>query len=318
MFLGLLILLGILANGGLIHGLFNLGTSQQVYVRNLMFSEIISETQRVDLNQVIEKGFKRDTDVGRYVEYLHPDGLKKLTEKSYRSDRDMAWAIVDVIGRADGSVCGLETLGSTVFETRQGKGCCSDYSKAWMFYANLLGLPAREVSLFNHTTVEYLERATGRWHWLDPFNHTEIVNALGQVLSLLEVRNARYGDGLRIEKNLGSPSAFDANGYVGYSRAQMGVVFFCFCANFLEVEAWDRRMHAWSLPKNIRQLVTLVAGVQPRWLMLTTHADYFYYKLLRSLIWMLLYFWLTLNVVWIIAAFLLGKKIFAKQHQFSV
>jgi len=311
------IVMGVLANGVLIYWLFGLGTSQQVYLRNLIFSDIVLEQQSVDLNQAIEQGFKRDTDVSRYLDFIHPNALKVLKDKTYQSDRELSLAILGVIGQADGSVCGLQSLGKTVFETLRGKGCCSDYSKAWLFYANFLGMQAREVSLFNHTSVEYFDRATGRWHWLDPFNRIEIVNARGQVMSLLDVRNAPFDDYLQIQKLLTSVNSFDANEYIGYSRAQMGTVFWRLGVNFLEVEALDTHLQAWGLPKNVRQLVLLVAGVQPRWLMLTTQSDYFYYKLLKSLIMMFLWLLLAINVVWLIVAFLLGKKVFTKYRDQS-
>jgi hypothetical protein len=317
-FFGIWILTGILANAALINNMFSLSPDKQVYLRNLMFSEIIADHQRVDLNQIIEQGFKRDTDINHYKNYVSLESIKKLNNNTYSSDAELAWAIVSLIGRSDGSVCGLETLDETVSETSRGKGCCSDYSKAWLFYANLMGLPAREVSLFNHTTVEYLDRATGRWHWLDPFHHYEIINHQGQVFSLLEVRNARYGEDLRMRTSLLSEISFDANGYAGYSRAQMGAIFWRRGTNFLEIETWDKQFRAWGLPKNVRQFAALLTGVQPGWLMLTTDADYFYYNLLRALIWFLMYFWLVLNVVWLIASFLLGTKIFTKYRNQSL
>lgn len=273
------------------------GISQQVYLRDLMFSEIVSDHQRVDLNALIQRGFKIDSDTSQYANYLHPNSLKLLKKAPQNSDHSLAWAIVDVIGHADGSVCGLETLGHTVFDTRRGKGCCSDYSKAWLFYANHLGMTAREVSLFNHTTVEYWDRQTGQWQWLDPYNRTEILDVHGNVQSLVSVRNAPFNAALSIHKLPQSSATFDANSYRGYAKSQMGVMLWRRGSNFLEVEAWDRWLQAWGLPKNMRQMVTLVAGVQPRWLMLVTHADYFYYKQLRALLWISLAAWACLNVL---------------------
>ena len=55
--------------------------------------------------------------------------------------------------------------------------------------------------------------------------------------------------------------------------------------NFLEVEALDRTMRGWGFSKSVRQVITLLAGAQPHWLMVTTHADTFYYKTLRALLW---------------------------------
>ncbi|WP_146100106.1 hypothetical protein [Limnohabitans sp. TS-CS-82] len=288
----LLVLNGVAGNW-----LMSLGISQQVYLRDLMFSEIVSDHQRINVNEWLARGFKRDKQTDLYAGYVHPNSLEMLEKLPKDSDRALALAIVDVIGHADGSVCGLETLGATVFDTRRGKGCCSDYSKSWLFYANYLGLTAREVSLFNHTTVEYWDRQSGRWQWLDPYNRAEMVDAQGQAMSLLSVRNADFGSGVSIKLLPLADAKFDPDQYAGYSRTQMGTMLWRRGTNFLEVEAWDRRLQAWGLPKKVRQLVTLVSGVQPGWLMLTTHADHFYYKLLRSLLWLVGVVWASLNVL---------------------
>ncbi len=306
----MLILMFVLSNGALIYGLSSLPTTQQVYLRNLMFSDIFSDLNLEDFNEVLLQGFKRDTDISQYINFINPSSFQKLKEKPYPSDRELAWAIVGVIGRPDGSVCGLETLGKTVYETLRGKGCCSDYSKAWLFYANLLGMRAREVSTFNHTTVEYLNRATGQWQWLDPFNQTEFRDIKGRVLSILEVRNSRYDEELLVNRPFESDFFFDANGYLGYSRAQMGVVFWRRGVNFLELETLDAQLRHWGLPKSVRQFLALVAGVQPRWLMVVTEADYFYYKLLKSLVLMLIFFWLAFNLVLLTISFFWAKRFF--------
>lgn len=63
--------------------LMSLGISQQVYLRDLMFSEIVSDHQRVDVNDKLSRGFKRDEQIVFYAGYLHPNSLKML-EKCIR------------------------------------------------------------------------------------------------------------------------------------------------------------------------------------------------------------------------------------------
>jgi hypothetical protein len=265
-----------------------------------MFSEILPEGQLANvaaLNTQAMADFKTDASTQAYANYLHPESRALLKKISITNDHELALAITERLGHPDGSVCGLETLGTTVFDTHSGKGCCSDYSKSWLFYANYFGMTAREVSLFNHTTVEYLNRSTDRWSWLDPFNKIEILDANGQPLSLFEIRNASRFQTLKFRKTSSVSTTFDATSYAGYAPAQMGTILWRKGTNFLEVEAWDRVMQSWGFSKSMRQMVTLVAGVQPHWLMITTHADNYYYRSLRAFLWAAGGAWLMLNAI---------------------
>ena len=267
-------------------------------MRDLLFSEILMD-QRLksedEINRQLSTNFKTDASTRAYANYLHPEAVRSLaTHKG--NDRSLALAIAEVLGTPDGSVCGLETLGQTVFDTRRGKGCCSDYSKSFLFYANYLGLQAREVSLFNHTTVEYLNRATGQWQWLDPFNRVEITDAAGRVLNLYHIRQRSAFEALTFKKLSLAAGAFDVSKYAGYAPAQMSTILWRRGTNFLEVEAWDRTMQGWGFSKSVRQAIMLSAGVQPHWLMVTTHADTFYYKTLRAMLWAAGGLWLLFNV----------------------
>lgn len=286
------------------HWLFGLGISQRVYMRDLMFSVIQMDARlkggERTLNELIEAGFKRDVDTQVYENYLHP-GTKELLGKSkFSTDRELALAITQRLGQADGSVCGLEALGETVFDTRRGKGCCSDYSKSFLFYANYLGLPAREVSLFNHTTVEYLNRQTNEWQWLDPYNRVEILDASEAPMSMFKIRNSSRFEALKFRQLPSTGTQIDPRTYAGYSVVHMGTVLYRKGSNFMEVENWDIVMRGWGFTKSVRQVVTLVAGPRPEWLMLTTHADYFYYRTLRSALWLILGFILLANVMAVI------------------
>ena len=245
-----------------------LGISQRVYLRDLMFSEIVSDSGLPNtvegVDALLMNGFKVDASTDAYSDYLHPNSLRALTDKAKvhaQGDHLLALAITAQLGQPDGSVCGLEALGDTVFDTRRGQGCCSDYSKSWLFYANYLGMTVREVSLFNHTTVEFFNRATGRWQWLDPFNRVEIVDAKDQPLSLLEIRNASRFEALKFKRLPSANQQFAVDSYAGYAPAQMSTMLWRRGTNFLEVEAWDRVLRAWGLSKSVRQMVTLMAGV---------------------------------------------------------
>jgi len=263
------------------------GISQRVYLRDLFFSEILTDasvSNETEINRRLSDAFKKDASTQAYVDYLPSESLRLLSSHK-GDDRSLALAITEILGTSNGSVCGLETLGQTVFDTRRGMGCCSDFSKSFLFYANYLGLQAREVSLFNHTSVEYLNKANGRWQWLDPFNRVEIVDVAGTPLSLFQIRQTSIFEALTYRKISTASGSFDVVKYAGYARAQMGTILWRRGTNFLEVETWDRTMQGWGFSKSLRQAVMLVSGVQPHWLMVTTHVDSFYYKTLRAMLW---------------------------------
>jgi len=311
--IALVVLLGVMVDGLVYQWLIGQGISQRVYLRDLFFSDIQSDTSigiESEINKKLDVGFKRDASPQFYKDFLLSATVKPLlTHKG--DDHSLALKIVDILGTPDGSICGLETLGETVFDTRRGLGCCSDYSKSFLFYANFLGLQAREVSLFNHTTVEYFNRTTGHWQWLDPFNRVEIVNAAGQFLSLWQVRQTPVFELLIYRKLLTAAANFDVAKYAGYMQSQMGSILWRRGTNFLEVEAWDSKMQSWGLTKSQRQLLMLIAGVQPHWLMVTTHANFFYYRTLRSMLWGAAWLCLVLNL----ALFFAFYRLLASRHR---
>jgi hypothetical protein len=107
-----------------------------------------------------------------------------------------------------------------------------------------------------------------------------------------------------------SPTAteiFDPGKFAGYSQAQMGTILWRRGTNFLEVERWDQAMRGWGFTKSLRQTVMLVAGIQPQFLMLTTHADNFYYNSLRTLLW-------TIGAAYVFFNFLVLALIFRRFH----
>ena len=183
----------------------------------------------------------------------------------------------------ESQICGVESLGKVVFDTDTGQGCCSDFSKAWLFYANHLGLPAREVNNLGHTTVEYWDAALRKWAWLDPFMRMEMTDADGLPLNQFEIRRMSLVETVRFVRLPGAQAGFEPRAYAGYHPSQYAAISWRRGVNFLEVEAWDTRLRALGLPKSLRQLALLTTGVQPRWLVLTTNALAFYMTLLQGL-----------------------------------
>jgi hypothetical protein len=141
------------------------------------------------------------------------------------------------------------------------------------FYANYLGLNSREVNTLNHTTVEYLNRATTQW-----------VDDEGTPLSQYKVRKSTLFEALKTQRLITSSSDFDAANYEGYAPSQYAALMWRMGTNFLEVDRWDSRLRSLGLPKSLRQLVLLTAGVQPRFIILTVNSLAAYLRALQLFI----------------------------------
>ncbi len=281
-------------------------TDQKVYIRNLVFSDFVADSKATaedQVNALIANGFKTDAAAAAYLPYLNPSFQQELTrlqKDQQLKGRALALAIVARLGDPkESQICGVESLGKVVFDTDTGQGCCSDFSKAWLFYANHLGLPAREVNNLGHTTVEYWDAALRKWVWLDPFMRMEMTDANGLPLNQFEIRRMSLVETVRFVRLPGAQTGFEPRAYAGYHPSQYAAISWRRGVNFLEVEAWDTRLRALGLPKSLRQLALLTTGVQPRWLVLTTNALAFYMTLLQGLFLAVLGFFVVLDA-WLV------------------
>ncbi len=271
--------------------LAKLTSDERIYLRNITFSRIIADRRigsEAALNGVLAQGFLDERDTSRYREFLNPakaDALSALQRQSSTTDEQLAIAITQQLGDfANGRVCGIESMGRIVFDTERGLGCCSDFSKSWIFYARFLGMQVREVNTLNHTTVEFYDHQVGRWVWLDPLNRLQITNAANQPLSQYQIRDNSLFTALRVMPLMGERPGFDAEDYEGYDTAQAAVLMWRMGTNFLEIERHDRRLREWGLPKAARQVILLTVGVQPRWVILTTLSLAAYLRALQAFI----------------------------------
>lgn len=271
--------------------LANLSTDERIYLRNITFSRIVADRRigsEAALNGVLAQGFLEERDTSRYRDFLNPakaDALHALQRQPGTTDEQLAVAITQQLGDfANGRVCGLESMGRIVFDTERGLGCCSDFSKSWIFYARYLGMQVREVNTLNHTTVEFYDHQAGRWIWLDPLNRLQITDAANRPLSQYEIRENSLFTALRVMPLMGERPGFDAEDYEGYDTAQAAVLMWRMGTNFLEIERHDRRLREWGLPKAARQAILLTIGVQPRWLILTTLSLTAYLRALQAFI----------------------------------
>jgi hypothetical protein len=130
----------VLLDVAVVVALAGLNTDYKVYLRNILFSDIRSDAELPTpeaLNLRLSQGFKKEADAASFLPYLNADkarSLAVLRDTPGTSDRALARAIADQLGDlSDGKICGLDSLGKVVFDTEKGLGCCSDYSKAWLF-----------------------------------------------------------------------------------------------------------------------------------------------------------------------------------------
>jgi hypothetical protein len=266
-------------------------SEQKVYLRNLVFSDFLSDRQGLSqdrINQIVSDDFKIDPKPEEYKNYLNPKFQRELlnikAENRLITDRTLALAIVTRIGDPKQSqICGIESLGKIVFDTDRGIGCCSDFSKAWLFYANFLGLRAREVTNLGHTTVEYWDDVLKKWIWMDPYMRLEMTDANGIPLNQFEIRQMPLAQSVRYVRLPGSHIDLIPERLEAYHPSQFAAISWRKGVNFLQVEAWDSRLRALGIPKSIRQLILLTTGIQPRWLILTNTSLAFYMTLFKSL-----------------------------------
>lgn len=288
-----LLLVCLLLDGLVVGLLATLTSDERIYLRNVVFSRIVADRRVGDeatLDRLLSQGFLQDRDTAAYRNFIDPlrgDALRALQSHPGTTDEALAVAITRELGAfPTGQVCGIESMGRIVFDTQRGLGCCSDFSKSWIFYARYLGMNVREVNTLNHTTVEFFDRQLGRWVWLDPLNRVQIGNADGRPLSQFEIRDSDVFTALRVLPLTASPRpGFDARSYEGYDTAQAAVLMWRLGTNFLEIERHDAQLRRWGLPKSARQAILLSLGVQPHWLILTTLSLAAYLRALQTFIW---------------------------------
>lgn len=287
-----LLLACLLLDGLAVGILASLTANERIYLRNVVFSRIVAD-RRVGTEQALDKllaqGFQQDEDTAPYRQFINPfraDSLRDLQRQPGTTDESLAMAITRELGELPtGQVCGIDSIGRIVFDTQRGIGCCSDFSKSWIFYARYLGMQVREVNTLNHTTVEFFDRQAGRWVWLDPLNRVQIGDDSGRPLSQYEIRDSDVFTALRLLPLSEQRPGFDARNYEGYDTAQAAVLMWRMGTNFLEIERHDARLRRWGLPKTARQAILLATGVQPHWMILTTLSLAAY---LRALQWFML------------------------------
>lgn len=288
-----------------------LQNKHQIYLRNLMFSQIVTDldiSNQERLNLIIQENFKTDKKES-FFSYLDQEAISQLITlknlyKGDSLDNFIAINILNYLGKnPSGKICGVPSLGKVVFDVEKGIGCCSDYSKAWIFYSIYLGLEVREVNSLNHTTVEYYDKKSKKWIWIDPYNRSQITNN-NLLINQFEARQMTLFEKAEILKIGDGGNQVDLENYSGYSPSQLSVLMWRKGTNFIEVEEWDKVLRIFKLPKSARQLILLITDVSPGWLMLTNDAIGSYLRILKASIYLLMATYFLVNLYLIYKIFL--------------
>lgn len=285
--------------------LSTLSGNTQVYLRNLLFSEIVSDSvinneDRLDAHLMAQ--FKTDasqpTPQKSYINEAKLAHLMQLQRAGASTDR-MAIAVAAAIGPSpDGSYCGKHPLYDLVQGVERGEGCCSDYSKAFLVYGSRLGIKVREVYVLSHSTVEYFNPEQRRWIWFDPYFSTQVTDKNGGLLSLYQIRMASRFQELRLLDHPTSVMSIPAfEGFRGYDTRHYDVVLYKKSNNFFELEALHRRLQWLRPPKSVLQLGSYLLDIQPGYLMLTTEGMAVYMNTLRNLLWGMAQLWVIINAI---------------------
>ena len=167
-----------------------------------------------------------------------------------------------------GSQCGNDgDLEARVKMVVANKGCCSDFTEAFLVFANLLGVRAREVHDGSHTTVEYYDPNDNKWKWVDPQYKLQMAKG-NTILSFYEISDSEIGDNLlaldALNAKYRSPflNVWNKN-LIGYTLG----------SNVVEVEEFEERIRLIPLLKPVYQLASHLAGVRPGYLWVRTRSD---------------------------------------------
>jgi len=221
-------------------------------------------------------GFKTDSsrEVREFLAPLEPEiPCLRLALPDTMSDRGRATSIVRAFSKEGGPGCGdfrnLEQA-LIMIARDQGYGCCSDHTEVFLALASWYGLIAREVHKEGHSFAEYYDRQARKWVWIDPEYALMAADAGGAYLSLMELRQHYYGgEAFRFicfgtayhrftHEDPRTMAYFDA-------REDFADIIMTLGNNVVEQDRFDRKVS--FLPKPARQLLALVSGVQPGYLM---------------------------------------------------
>ncbi|MDA9171058.1 transglutaminase domain-containing protein [Alphaproteobacteria bacterium] len=147
----------------------------QVSIRDLLFTTFVQENNLdkiketlSEINYKIPNKFENDFFLASLDQKLQ--NLIKLIENVKDVDKKVEMLLNNFspsfnldIAQCNQKVDLIYNINS-IFTT--GLGCCSDYAKTSISLLNILGIKAREVNNYRHTSIEYYNK--DKWIWIDP------------------------------------------------------------------------------------------------------------------------------------------------------
>jgi hypothetical protein len=247
-----------------------------IQIRNAIFARVSETGDFFDLPpaELRQRAFRTDPPalvatwrerIPREVPYM--DGV--LERLAGLPEVEQVRRLVPIFSKNGGRGCG--DYDDLLHQLRrlpegEGHGCCSDHVQAFLAYASVLGIFARQVHHMQHTTAEFYVPSLGRWVWVDPQMAVFARDERGALLSLREIR-ARY--------LAGDPPALDFIGNAYHKFATRGPeddinydeprdfasISMVWGNNVFEEDAFYRK--APFVPFPVRQFVGMALGVLP-------------------------------------------------------
>jgi|GEM_PF-2249801 len=276
----------------------------KVGVRDLVFAEIYSDREIRGLESIdtILK-FKTDGSPALYSSYLDHNMLAQLKEaRASRpgDDTHLARAIGTLVGRlpTERNCGGADGLKEAIDMVSVGDGCCSDYAKAYAAYAYALELPVRIVTNTVHGGVEYFDRSQSKWIWFDAQLTAQVESSEGRLLNEFEIRNASRWQELRlVDLPPQYPDAGFFNDRPNYNPRSFSYVMWFKGINFIQNDRYNNMLRLLHLSKEIRQIILLVSGIQPGYVLLTDEMSAQYLKMAKAAVVALVVAYLIANLL---------------------
>lgn len=204
------------------------------------------------------------------VNYITPETIDKLQAKDVAHKAQFIALLYSKNGGPAG--CGdFSGLMNTMLEIddNDGMGCCSDHSEVFIALSHVLGLNSREVSHTHHTFNEIYDPDVNKWLWIDTQYALMAKDDEGNYLSLLEMMK-RMSEGRQIRYDFFGNSShvfsrslpnehrhYDSKDDFEYIMLNLG-------DNVFSQDHFNGKLK--FLPKPIRQMISIVLGIQPKYI----------------------------------------------------
>lgn len=152
----------------------------------------------------------------------------------------------------------------------KGHGCCSDHSQAFIAMCLVNQIFAREVHHASHTFNEYFDPKTGKWVWVDSQFCLMAKNEQGELMGIAEIYELFQKGQIPDWYFYGTSNHFlyhkvdieKATKY--FNKSEFGLIAMTLGNNVFENDHFNKKYS--KLPREVRQGLLLLTGVQPSYL----------------------------------------------------